>query len=430
MEKFWLQFIAQGNPEIVQQITEEVVLQLEMRCPRYDSSDRDHISQLLYAGRIFPLQDKAWREQLFYRLCKLPYFIPSFFTFFADINVLAEYSRCILRLVGRPKKSVTESLREAFKGSDSFDAARLRLWIFARAHFQQMPVHPQKPDTQLLAKIRPNGSNQSASYEFASYAKQLKFETDRINSLVRAGRPETCSSCSSGEPPSSKSVLRHRCGFPDEASFKHDKTALTLKWLCAAPSTSDSLESFYAVWSPMRIFHIGETDALWDGAEEVILQQYNDHANQTELARTTDEMMADAEPCTQIATTQVPGSTPAASGLRKRRREDDDLETLNKQPGSILFKKHVGFHWEIECEANEESTEEAARGLQERGWYLFGPKLNADGVHLSPVGAPMNCYDNARHSDINTIVITRAPKVSNIFAQECKSLYTGEDEEL
>src|SRR5690242_19724972 len=123
MEKFWLQFIAQGNPEIVQQITEEVVLQLEMRCPRYDSSDRDHISQLLYAGRIFPLQDKAWREQLFYRLCKLPYFIPSFFTFFADINVLAEYSRCILRLVGRPKKSVTESLREAFKGSDSFDAA-------------------------------------------------------------------------------------------------------------------------------------------------------------------------------------------------------------------------------------------------------------------------------------------------------------------
>ncbi|PWI65049.1 hypothetical protein PCL_07461 [Purpureocillium lilacinum] len=291
-----------------------------------------------------------------------------------------------------------------------------------------MPVHPQKPDTQLLAKIRPNGSNQSASYEFASYAKQLKFETDRINSLVRAGRPETCSSCSSGEPPSSKSVLRHRCGFPDEASFKHDKTSLTLRWLCAAPSTSDSVESFYAVWSPMRIFHIGETDALWDGAEEVILQQHNDHANQTELARITDEMMADAEPCTQIATTQVPG--PAASGLRKRRREDDDLETLNKQPGSILFKKHVGFHWEIECEANKESTEEAARGLQERGWYLFGPKLNADGVHLFPVGAPMNCYDNARHSDINTIVITRAPKVSNIFAQECKSLYTGEDEEL
>ncbi|KAK4065117.1 hypothetical protein Purlil1_14052 [Purpureocillium lilacinum] len=187
-----------------------------------------------------------------------------------------------------------------------------------------MPVHPQKPDTQLLAKIRPNGSNQNAWYEFASYAKQLKFESDRINSL----------------------------------------------------------------------------------------------------------MMADAEPCTQAATTQIPASA-TATGLRKRRREDESLGSSKKlQSGNILFKKLIGSDWRIEREAKEEDVAKTAQLLLEGGWYLFGPKLNADVVHLSSVAAAMNCYETAKYSDINTIVVTRAPELSNDFVQDCKALYTGEEVQL
>ncbi|OAQ58470.1 hypothetical protein VFPBJ_11677 [Purpureocillium lilacinum] len=180
----------------------------------------------------------------------------------------------------------------------------------------------------------------------------------------------------------------------------------------------------------MRIFHIGETEALWAGAEEVILQQANDHANQTELVRTTDEMMADAEPCTQTATTPIPGSATAA-GLRKRRREDDSLESSKKQQsGNILFKRLDETGWMIEREAKEEDVDKTARLLVEEKWYLFGPKLNAGVVHLLPIGAAMNCYEIAKYSDINTIVVTRVPEVSNAFVQDCKALYTGEEVEL
>lgn len=251
--------IANGDMETVEGITEDTVQQIEGKFPT-------ELSELIDTGQIFPNMPHDWRQNVYDRLCKLKSLIPSFLTFFKDILVLEEVSKCMRHLVELEKyDTITLALKDAFVSqTGSFTDAYRRLFLFARLRFQDMPVRPRRDPSRLLAKTRPGVAKETVLYDFARYAADIGFSTIKINEIIQGiqGRRSepTLATPGDGYSNSGYTAAQYRYGFPDTASFEFDKLHFTFDDLGQIPFVFKDLQSSYILRSAFCSFFFPPDD--------------------------------------------------------------------------------------------------------------------------------------------------------------------------
>lgn len=251
MKRTWYTVIAEDQQDRIQNLNSEIVQALEAKCPRFALSDKDKIKNLLEHGILFGNETLEWRYQLFRKLCSLERPIPSFTTFFKDVNVLQEYALCMRHLFDI-QESTDTALSLAYNGPDK-EGSALELWLFARRNFQDMPLEPRKKDNVLLAKTRCGKASKSVLYDFASLASRSGFTSRQIEHITK--NYTNNSQEASGVPDSTQRLAPLRYGFPDTASFKKNKYELTVETLYQTPEASAELDSMYILRSAFLAFH-------------------------------------------------------------------------------------------------------------------------------------------------------------------------------
>jgi Protein of unknown function (DUF3723) len=104
--------LAGGNPEL---ISEQDVIQLQGRCPRYSASDRAYLERELGDGRLFSRAPNATVKQRMWEVgCQYPMLIPSLEIFFHNLNYIS-LLRDVLKKVLLGSKPIESTLRNAYR---------------------------------------------------------------------------------------------------------------------------------------------------------------------------------------------------------------------------------------------------------------------------------------------------------------------------
>ena len=140
--------------------------------------------------------------------CTTDSLVPSFYTFFEDLNYLKGPTDCVKRLMKlSPRDTVLSALEQTFSDvnqkadqcviqesdgtyafkpgdvADRLDSGIRQIWISAMRNYLEMPAGPKRKS--MLAKPKSEKADQMVLCEFAALAYQLGFETEEIRSLMQ-----------------------------------------------------------------------------------------------------------------------------------------------------------------------------------------------------------------------------------------------------
>ena len=259
MKEFWYGSVGVER-NAMQKVDENSVKEFEGTAPGACRADARDLYRKLKAGKILGAFNDQDREKIWAEVCgrTKDRLVPSFFTFFEDLNWLKGPADCVKRLIPiTPEDTILYALEQyVFTGinqqpgqclvqkpdhtfvskpgteADQMNLGVLQLFLIAMRNHLNMPAEPKKKN--LLAKPRPKKADPEVLHEFATHAHKLGFESDEIRALTelrttsRAPRKESASSGSEDSNPPIR-----RCGIPWSCHHEQDKISLFLEPLYA-----------------------------------------------------------------------------------------------------------------------------------------------------------------------------------------------------
>ncbi|KAL2410572.1 hypothetical protein ABEF91_000561 [Exophiala dermatitidis] len=262
MKDFWYGSVGVER-NTMQKVDENSVKALECTAPGACRADARDLHKKLKAGKIFGAFNDQDREKIWAEVCRRTKdrLVPSFFTFFEDLNWLKGPADCVKRLIPiSPDDTIFYALEQyVFTGvnqrtgqcliqkpdrtfvskpgteGDQMNLGVLQLFLIAMRNHLNMPAEPKKKN--LLAKPRPKKADPEVLHEFAAHAHKLGFESDEIRELTElrtTSRAPQKESASSGSEDSNPPI--RRCGIPWSCHHEQDKLSLFLEPLYAVRS--------------------------------------------------------------------------------------------------------------------------------------------------------------------------------------------------
>ncbi|KIW30935.1 uncharacterized protein PV07_02626 [Cladophialophora immunda] len=255
MKDFWYESVGVER-NAMQKVDENSVKELEGTAPGACKADARDLYRKLKAGKIFGTFNDQDREKIWAEVCRRTKdrLVPSFFTFFEDLNWLKGPADCVKRLIPiSPGDTILYVLEQhVFTGinqrtgqcliqktdhtfvskpgteADQMNLGVLQLFLIAMRNHLSMPAEPKKKN--LLAKPRPMKADPEVLHEFAAHAHKLGFESDEIRELTElrtSSRAPQKESPSSGSEDSDPPI--RRCGIPWSCHHEQDKLCLFLE---------------------------------------------------------------------------------------------------------------------------------------------------------------------------------------------------------
>lgn len=370
--------------QVVEEITEDTIQEIQGKFPL-------ELGELIDSGQIFGNMPHNWRQNVFDRLRKLKILIPSFFTFFKDVLVLEEVSKCMQHLVELEEyDTITLALKDAFVSqTETFTQAYRRLFLFARLRFQDMPISPRRDPSRLLAKTRPSEAKESVLYEFAKYAADIGFSNTKINKLIQdiqSKRPEpSLVHPYDNYSQSGYATTKYRCGFPDTASFEIDKRHFTFGDLDQIPFTFEGLQSLHILGSVFCSFFIppdnldsassNNNKTLISNTEEITVEKV---VSNNKTFATSMEVIEASDKEVTMKGTEVSKEGGMPQRARKRRRNSKDADDLLREE-----RNHSKPVLEIKCFFPK--TVEVPQGEwrhSKPGIFFFRPDVIVDTLRM------------------------------------------------
>lgn len=262
MKEFWYGSVGVER-NAMQKVDENSVKEFEGTAPGACRADARDLYKKLKAGKIFGAFNDQDREKIWAEVCRRTKdrLVPSFFTFFEDLNWLKGPADCVKRLIPiSPDDTILYALEQyVFTGvnqrtgqcliqkpdhtfvskpgteADQMNLGVLQLFLIAMRNHLNMPAEPKKKN--LLAKPRPKKADPEVLHEFAAHAHKLGFESDEIRELTElrtTSRAPQKESASSGSEDSNPPI--RRCGIPWSCHHEQDKISLFLEPLYAVQS--------------------------------------------------------------------------------------------------------------------------------------------------------------------------------------------------
>ncbi|KAL1620000.1 hypothetical protein SLS56_009844 [Neofusicoccum ribis] len=275
--------ILSGDREKLRSIDQATVEALQLRAPGSSESDLATLRGQIASGQIFGSLPQAERDPILKRLTEVNDIIPSFASFFDDVNYHGDVVRCMQRLVPRSTKSSTftkflkhfnpgklrkrelavqtsEAVFETKDGNETsqFLVGYLQLYTYAARFYDRIPHQPNRKNVKFQA-----GFNEDAAtlYRFAQLAACMGFDSPQISGyLSQTGdhgpAPESGISGSpalvidgSGEP------LHRRSGKPFTQNYQLDKHFFFLGHLLnQSKERGEGISSFFVLKSRFQAF--------------------------------------------------------------------------------------------------------------------------------------------------------------------------------
>jgi hypothetical protein len=216
---FYLNYIAKAWKEILQCGTQTLpfsvvdattVQHLELLAPKYSSTDKDLVEDLMHRGVLFPSQSNARvRDTLLENICAFQGLIPSLRAFFEILKYLEPSCEALKKLLDKRLKStirsslkglfwapeqpcvqVSESrhveIRSKLNEDEQFKMAYTDLWAFCCRHFDGLTAFtPLKGPSE--SKPVTNGPNPVTWYHFAQFSLLRGFRIPNAHKIVAMG---------------------------------------------------------------------------------------------------------------------------------------------------------------------------------------------------------------------------------------------------
>ncbi|KAG9767157.1 hypothetical protein KCU88_g7485, partial [Aureobasidium melanogenum] len=237
------------------------VKELEGTAPGACRADARDLYRKLKAGKIFGAFNDQDREKIWAEVCRRTKdrLVPSFFTFFEDLNWLKGPADCVKRLIPiSPDDTILYALEQyVFTGvnqqsghcliqkpdhtfvskpgteADQMNLGVLQLFLIAMRNHLNMPAEPKKKN--LLAKPRPKKADPEVLHEFAAHAHRLGFESDEIRELTELKTTSRAPQKEEPESPSRTTQIN-----PDE--FKEGNIPMLLQNQSSTPDHNEIME--------------------------------------------------------------------------------------------------------------------------------------------------------------------------------------------
>jgi hypothetical protein len=200
------------NREAMLKVDEPTIKAIELTAPGACRADARALYGKLKNGEIFGAFSEQDRETIWAKLlsCTTDCLVPSFFSFFEDVNWLKEPADCVKRLMGlSPRGTIPYTLEHhmfsevnqqwdqcviqesehtfvSHPGSpaDRVDLGIRQIFFSAMRNYLDMPAEPKRKN--LLAKSRSKKADKKVLYEFAALAYKLGFESDESHNPIIA----------------------------------------------------------------------------------------------------------------------------------------------------------------------------------------------------------------------------------------------------
>lgn len=420
----WATWLKIGGSEAsLQKLCKSDILQLELRCPRFCTTDAADIKKHIEGASLFPNFDADERMAMFANASSVPYIIPTLRTLFRDMYVLMDCAMAIKHIVpsGVPiRKALWSSFtpnNELFPAltddiESVFHESMSVLWAYALKNFKKLPFH-RGWRSQAVAKPILDEPDRSALAGLGFLACKLGFHTPEIsqltaNSLATSAEDETfsihdtktrgvpdfmCQEIWTNNSRHSTSRLTLRCGRPREQTYQRDRILLTKRYL----QSELPLETIQAPeLSSLFILRCQYLAFFYQGKG---LISYHSSSTSGRTSEHTQTIIKETESfplisTSQINTTQNDSVSSYTSGIIS-----DEYETEPSDKVSIRFMEwkcgELTKRWEVDA-ADVIDVQEKARQLLREGMKLFSEALYPIEAH--------DCFSSALSSRKRIIV--------------------------
>lgn len=406
----------------------KTVQALEKRCPRYSQNDERHIASLIDDGQIFEDYEPTWRAQLKKRIGRLQVAIPSLDTFFDDWRILKDCSLSLSNLIPRKRcQSYTSAFSGSYRDDDQYFHQRLSdMWVMAVRCYADTQPQPSRPEVELKQKPRPGPPDAITLHYMAIFAQNLGFKSDQITR--HASNPqalEKTADCvnplatSSSNPSLSQGPgMQYKSGYPDMASFRHDRPYLSWEnFSSGIESTQGANMSTFCrlrtlCFAFFRLAHHGlplapDSEKMPRLLPDADISMINSNLVEHNAAASSDKVQENTT--VKINNNGVEHNVAASSD------QVQESTTVTKRPRShniVYFKTNRRYQWEEICrveEASPESVKSMADSLTTT-YYLLKVWCIKDRTWVKSI-LPDDCWGSAEDSTINTILLW--PKKEN-----------------
>lgn len=203
MRLYWF-FLVDNDKTQMAKITAQDVDNLQLLAPGISSADATLVKKGIFSGELFAGFELPTRMSIWGKLRNTKRIIPSFYTFFKDLNYLEPCANCIKRLV--TLSSLRPTLQSAMRGIfqpqagllvqtsetdfhqhsapaiDQFDLHYRQLWLYAMRHYPDIPRVVDSDD--IVAKPRCQEADETVLFNMALLAKRLGFDSPQIRRLL------------------------------------------------------------------------------------------------------------------------------------------------------------------------------------------------------------------------------------------------------
>lgn len=208
IKRTWDIILRCGHTTLPYSVVDDVTAEkLEGLCPKYSTSDKDYVRELMENHTIFPsVLDESLRQVLLPNIISISTLIPSLRTFFETLKYLEPLCEILKRLIGNKMKgTIRASLLGCFFPPEKImvqkskshdvelktqpdkakvaDIAYLQLWAFCGRHFDDLTTFtPRKENGKDKPVIKE--PNPVLWQRLARFALDLGFRTSEVERLA------------------------------------------------------------------------------------------------------------------------------------------------------------------------------------------------------------------------------------------------------
>jgi hypothetical protein len=207
----WKKLLRCGSRALPFSIVDSITVQsLEQLAPKYSSTDKDLVHDLMHRGVLFPLESNAQvRQTLLDNICAFSGLIPSLRVFFNVLKYLEPTCEALKKLLDtRLKSTIRSSLKGLFwapeqtyvqasedqyvevqsylSKEDRFTMAYADLWTFCSRHFDGLTASTPLKDPNEPKPVT-KGPNPVTWYHLARFALSRGFRIPHAQKIVTTG---------------------------------------------------------------------------------------------------------------------------------------------------------------------------------------------------------------------------------------------------